>query len=93
MKEIAAQSKIPPITAPLYHYSLTIFPSLYIWCHAPGSCLDMSSVLLEWPEQRHKASQGAPCSPPMRQILVITFPWRVSQRQLCIPLVITAVGQ
>ena len=59
----------------------------YIWSHASGPSV------AEMAYAKTQASHEAPCEPPMRQTLVITFPRRVSQRQLCKPLVITAVGQ
>lgn len=46
---------------------------------------DMSRVSLEQREQRRRLLQDAPCAPPISQTLVITFPRRVSQRQLCKP--------
>lgn len=44
----------------LLAYLLTPFLALYIWSHAPGPCWDMSSVSLEWPEQRHRLHKKLP---------------------------------
>lgn len=56
----AQKKKKLSITSSLCHYLLTPFLALYIWSHAPGPCWDMSSVSLEWPEQRHRLHKKFP---------------------------------
>lgn len=92
MKKLLLQAKgclLQPLLA-LLDYSLP--RSLHL-VSCPRTLLgyELSVAGMAW--AKTQASQEAPSVPPMRQTLVITFPRRVSQRQLCKPLVITAVGQ